>query len=51
MFAHMFIDPIFPEEAVDKESSAVNGEYEIDISNDDWRLQLLLSLLADPKHP
>ena len=30
----MFIDPLFLKDFVDKESSAVNGEYEIDIAND-----------------
>jgi insulysin len=37
-FAHMFIDPVFKAEAVDKESSAVNSEYLFDLNNDSWKV-------------
>ena len=32
IFSHMFIDPIFRKDGIEKESSAVNSEYEIDIN-------------------
>ena len=38
----MFLDPIFMEEAVEKESSAVNSEYEIDLNKEGWKYQFLL---------
>jgi secreted Zn-dependent insulinase-like peptidase len=47
----MFTKPIFRESSVEKESSAVNGEYEIDISEDSWKLSNFLSLLSSPLHP
>lgn len=34
----MFLDPIFKEEDVNKEVSAVNGEYQLNLNNDDWKL-------------
>lgn len=50
-FAHFFIDPLFNEDAVNKERNAVNSEYEIDVSTEDWKVVNLFALLADPKHP
>ncbi|CAD8118614.1 unnamed protein product [Paramecium sonneborni] len=50
-FAHFFIDPLFSEDAVNKERNAVNSEYEIDVSTEDWKVVNLFALLADPKHP
>lgn len=34
----MFANPVFREENVLKESSAVNGEYEINLSKDGWKI-------------
>ena len=34
----MFANPVFRDENVARESSAVNGEYEIDVSSDDWKM-------------
>lgn len=50
-FAHFFIDPLFSEEAVNKERNAVNSEYEIDVNTEDWKVVNLFSLLAKPTHP
>ena len=50
-FAHFFIDPLFNEDAVNKERNAVNSEYEMDVSSEDWKVVNLFALLADPKHP
>lgn len=46
-FAHFFIDPLFSEDAVNKERNAVNSEYEIDVNTEDWKVVNLFSLLAD----
>ncbi|CAD8204068.1 unnamed protein product [Paramecium octaurelia] len=50
-FAHFFIDPLFNEDAVNKERNAVNSEYEIDVSSEEWKVVNLFALLADPNHP
>lgn len=51
MFAHMFIDPLFRADSVEKEAHAVESEYEIDINKDDWIFLNLVSLLCRPDHP
>lgn len=51
VFAHFFIDPLFNEDAVNKERNAVNSEYEIDVSSEEWKVINLFALLADPNHP
>jgi insulysin len=50
-FSHLFVDPVFLKESVDKESSAVNSEYLFDINSDPWKVENLLSLLTDSNHP
>ena len=47
----MFANPVFRDENVARESSAVNGEYEIDVSSDDWKMTNLMSLIANKSHP
>ena len=47
----MFIDPVFTNEAANKEAHAVQSEYEIDINNDDWMLLNMLTLLCSKEHP
>ena len=47
----MFSNPIFSKENVEKESSAVNGEYEIDVSSDTWKITNLMSLISKENHP
>lgn len=39
------------EEKVAKESSAVNGEYEIMLGNEAWKIQNLMQILAKKEHP
>jgi len=38
VFAHFFIDPLFNPELVDREKNAVNSEYEIDVSAEEWKV-------------
>lgn len=45
------MEPLFSEHAVYKEVNAVNSEYEIDVSEDGWKLYHLISLLSNPAHP
>lgn len=51
IFAHFFVDPLLDARSVNNEVNAVNSEYEIDASDDNWKLQNLITLLSDPKHP
>ena len=37
-FAHFFIDPLFNEDLIEREKNAVNSEYEIDVSSEDWKI-------------
>jgi insulysin len=45
------VDPLFNEEAVSKEVDAVNSEYEIDVSDDSWKLFNLYTILSKQDHP
>ena len=36
---------------IKKEISAVNNEYEIDVSDDSWKLMHLLALISEKEHP
>ncbi len=38
MFSSLFIDPHFVQDPIERESSAVNGEYEMDLSKDAWKV-------------
>lgn len=51
VFAHFFIDPLLSQDMVAKEANAVNSEYEINVSGDNWKIMHLLSLMSDSKHP
>ena len=51
MFAHFFIDPSFDSSAIELEINAVNSEYQINVSNDNWKIENLLKLFSDPSHP
>ncbi|CAK74951.1 unnamed protein product (macronuclear) [Paramecium tetraurelia] len=42
---------LFNEDLVEREKNAVNSEYEMDVSSEDWKIQNLFTLFADPKHP
>lgn len=51
VFSHFFVDPLLSEDRVNNEINAVNNEYEIDVSDDSWKLMNLLSLLSEKTHP
>jgi insulysin len=51
VFSHFFIDPLFSNNAVEKEVNAVNSEYEIDTSGDSWKLMNIFTLISDKTHP
>ncbi|EGR28234.1 insulin-degrading enzyme, putative [Ichthyophthirius multifiliis] len=51
IFANMFISPIFDEDSIQKESSAVDDEYQIDLAKEDFKLESLLKQISDPIHP
>ncbi len=38
IFAHFFVDPLLDSKSVTNEVNAVNSEYEIDVSDDNWKL-------------
>ena len=48
-FAQFYISPLFNGDAVDREISAVNSEYEKDKGIPVWHLILLMSHVADPR--
>lgn len=49
-FAQMFIAPLFKEEAVVREISAVNSEHEKNLSTDAWRIRMVNKTLANLTH-
>lgn len=51
MFSHFFVDPLFGDDAVEKEVSAVNSEYEIDVSGDSWKIMNIFTILSEESHP
>lgn len=51
VFAHFFIDPKLDENMVDREVKAVNSEYEIAVSGDNWKIMHLMNRLAKRDHP
>jgi insulysin len=51
VFSHFFIDPLLNPEMVEKESNAVNSEYEIAVSGDGWKILHLLNRVAKDSHP
>lgn len=50
-FSHFFIDPLLEKDKVYSEIQAVNDEYEMDMSDDSWKIMNLLSLFSDKEHP
>ncbi|CAD8182719.1 unnamed protein product [Paramecium octaurelia] len=51
VFSHFFIDPILDQKMVEKEVNAVNNEYEIITSSDDWKIEALLKIISQKSHP
>jgi insulysin len=51
VFSHFFVDPLFNQDAVDREINAINSEYQLDVNGDSWKIMNLFTLLADESHP
>ncbi|XP_067006489.2 insulin-degrading enzyme isoform X1 [Anabrus simplex] len=50
-FAQCLKDPLFTEDALEREINAVNEEHEKNVSRDSWRLDQLEKSTSDPEHP
>lgn len=50
-FAQFFISPIFTEELMKDEVTAIDGELHRNLNNGGWRLRFLLEIVSDPKSP
>ncbi|OAL21287.1 hypothetical protein AYO20_11405 [Fonsecaea nubica] len=51
VFLHIFIDPTFNPDTVERELSAIDGEFEHQVRHDANRVQQLEQLLSNPEHP
>ncbi|CAD8119922.1 unnamed protein product [Paramecium sonneborni] len=51
VFSHFFIDPVLDQKMVEKEVNAVNNEYEIITSTDEWKIEALLQIISEKSHP
>ena len=49
-FAQIFIDPVFPEDKIEREIQSVQFEFEDTLSNDANRVARVRKLCGDPKH-
>lgn len=49
-FSQMFIAPLFNEDSVVREISAVNSEHEKNLATDAWRIRMVNKTLANPNH-
>lgn len=50
-FAQFFIAPLFNTELVDRERHAVDSEYHLSIKKDNWRVNQVSKVTANPDHP
>lgn len=50
-FAQFFVEPLFLEEALNRELKAVDSENKKHRQSDTWRLYQLNKSLSNPKHP
>lgn len=50
-FAHMFIEPLFTDEAIAKEQNAIHAEYKLKLKDDSRRIQQVHKETCNPKHP
>ena len=50
-FADRFVNPLFPEQYVNKEINAVHSEHQKNIMNDYWRIFRISTFLARDNHP
>lgn len=51
IFAHMFMDPLFNPDTISREYKAVEQEYQLSLTKDNWRFFAVLKALGDPDHP
>jgi len=51
MFSRFFIDPLFNENAVDREINAINSEYIINYTNESWHFYQVLKNCMKDNHP
>lgn len=51
IFSHMFISPTFVRESAEKEAQNVESEYLLDVNDDGWMIQNLITLQCKPEHP
>ncbi|NVK24738.1 MAG: insulinase family protein [Gammaproteobacteria bacterium] len=50
-FAHMFVEPLFTEQAIAKEIAAIHAEYKLKLKDDSRRIQQVHKETANPLHP
>ncbi|UTC24197.1 insulinase family protein [Candidatus Comchoanobacter bicostacola] len=50
-FTEFFLEPTLDEAYVERERNAVNAEFEMNKSNDGWRMYHVNNITANPKHP
>jgi len=50
-FAHLFIDPLFNQNAIEREKNAVHHEFEDSIENDFFRMWRIFKETGNPAHP
>lgn len=51
IFANMFIDPLFTEQALAKEQAAIHSEYKLKLKDDSRRIQQVHKQTCNPSHP
>lgn len=50
-FAHLFIDPLFSEDALEREQQAIHSEYKLKLKDDSRRIQQVHKQTVNPEHP
>ena len=50
-FAHMFINPLFSKQSIEKEQSAIHAEYKLKLKDDSRRIQHVHKETSNPLHP
>ena len=50
-FANMFIEPLFNNEAIEKEQNAIHAEYKLKLKDDSRRIQQVHKETCNPEHP
>lgn len=50
-FSQMFIAPLFNENSIVREISAVNSEHEKNLASDAWKIRMVNKTIASPHHP